>query len=91
VGLRLVFPWKLLQRDQRCCQCFGENPFVVACDSLFWHQPVPASCRSLSASSRSDQLRSKPPYFRGKLIFSKATSSLGQHKEAAFTVGHVTF
>jgi len=21
-----VFPWKLLKRDQRRCQCFGEKP-----------------------------------------------------------------
>jgi hypothetical protein len=31
------------------------------------------------------------PNLGGKLIFSKAVSSLGQHKKAAFTVRHVTF
>jgi hypothetical protein len=33
----LVDRWKLLQRNQRCCQCFRENPFVVASNSLFRH------------------------------------------------------
>src|SRR5712664_409211 len=61
VGLRLVFRWKLLQRDKRRCQSFRQNPFVVACNSLFGHQPIPTSCQSLSASSRSDRLRSEQP------------------------------
>ena len=34
---RLVFRWKLLQRDKRRCQCFRYHPFVVARNSLFRH------------------------------------------------------
>ena len=37
----LVFRFKLLQRDQRRCQCFRDNPFVVAGNSLFWHLAPP--------------------------------------------------
>src|SRR5260370_37503412 len=40
---RLVLLRKLLQRDQRGCQCFRDNPFVVARDSLSWHEPVSLS------------------------------------------------
>ena len=39
MSARLVLEWKLPQRDQRSCQCFSDNPFVVASDSLSWHQP----------------------------------------------------
>jgi hypothetical protein len=37
----LVFRFKLLQRDQRRRQCFRDNPFVVASDSLLWHLARP--------------------------------------------------
>jgi hypothetical protein len=46
VGAWLVFRWQLLQRDQRRCQCFRDNPFVVACDSLFWHSDRTPFCQT---------------------------------------------
>ncbi len=67
VGLRLVFPWKLLK---------SARPRLL---------PVVVSIVSLRS------IEKRAPHLRGKLNFSKAMSSLGQHKEAAFTVGHVTF
>jgi hypothetical protein len=38
---RLVLWRKLLQRDEGRCQRLGDNPFVVARDSLFWHPRTP--------------------------------------------------
>src|SRR3954454_17905070 len=34
---RLLSRFELLKRDQRRCQRFGDDPFVVAGNSLFWH------------------------------------------------------
>ena len=38
---RLVFWRKLLQRDESRCQRLGDDPFVVARDSLLWHRRTP--------------------------------------------------
>src|SRR5260370_13545502 len=56
---RLVFGWKLLERDKRRCQGFGDHPFVAASDSLFGHRPILASCQSLSASSCSGSVENQ--------------------------------
>jgi hypothetical protein len=32
----------MLQRHERGRQRLGDNPFVVACDSFFWHELTPA-------------------------------------------------
>jgi len=42
MGARLMFRRKMLQRHQCSRQCFGDDPFVVARDSLFWHELTPA-------------------------------------------------
>jgi hypothetical protein len=41
VNARLVFDWKLLQRDECRCQCFRNNPFVVAGNSFPRHSDRP--------------------------------------------------
>lgn len=42
MSARLVFRRKMFQRDERGRQCLGDDPFVVACDSFFWHELTPA-------------------------------------------------
>ena len=37
MGSRLVLRRKLLQRNERGSQRFGDHPFVVTCDALLWH------------------------------------------------------
>lgn len=49
VGPRLVFRRKLLQRDKSGCQRFGDNPLIVARNSLsgHWRTPHRLAPRSL--------------------------------------------
>ena len=47
---RLLGRFELLERDQRRCQRLRDDPFVVAGNSLFWHDdphPLPGQRSNL--------------------------------------------
>src|SRR3954453_2126169 len=69
---RLLGRFELLKRDQRRCQRFRDDPFVVAGNSLFWHDdphPLSGQRKQFPAAIISSNRKSSPVPLQFSLAF----------------------